>query len=82
MFWKAEVVKVIVLDLEVLAQRNEDLFGLLEVLGCSEVLVVECEGNWEVEGVVCSLVDDNELVLGHGKVVQINLVFWSGKQVA
>lgn len=69
MFWKAEVVKVIVLDLEVLAERDQDLFGLLEILWRGDVLVVECKGDWEVERIVRSLVDDNELVLGHGEVV-------------
>ena len=82
MFWEAEIVEVIILNLEVFAERDEDLFGLLEVLWCRDILVIESEGDWEVEGVVCGLVDHNELVFGHREVIQINLVLWCSEQIA
>lgn len=49
MFWETEVVQVIILDLEVLAERDQDFFGLLEILGSGDVLLIEGESNWEIE---------------------------------
>lgn len=79
---ETEVVEVIVLDLEVLAQGDEDVLGLLQVLGGGEVELVEGQGDGEVEGVVGGLVNDDEAVLFHGKVVEVDLVLRGGEQVA
>lgn len=40
------------------------------------------QGDGEVEGVVGRLVDDDELVLLHGEVVEVDLVLGGGEQVA
>lgn len=45
----AEVVKVVILDLKVLPERNEDILSLLEVAGSGEVELVKGEGDGEVE---------------------------------
>lgn len=82
MFWETEVVEVIVLNLEVLAKRDEDLFGLLEILRGGEILVVEGKSDWKVKGVVRSFVDHNELVFLHREIVQVDLVLWRSEQVA
>lgn len=79
---QTKVVEVVVLDLEVLAKRDEDILGLLEVLGSGEVELVQGQSNGEVERVVGSLVDDDELVLGHGEVVQVDLVLGGSEQIA
>ncbi len=78
----AEVVEVVVLDLEVLAERDEDSLALLQVLLSCDTELVESERDWEVEGIVCSLVDNNELVFLHAEVVQINLILWRSQEVA
>lgn len=78
----AEVVEVVILRLEVLTEGNEDRFGLLEVLGRGEAGLVESEDDGEVEGVVGGFVDDDELELVHGEVVQVDLVFGGCEQVA
>ena len=79
---QTKVVEVVVLDLEVLAKRDEDILGLLEVLGSGEVELVQGQGNGKVERVVGSLIDDDELVLGHGEVVQVDLVLGCSEQIA
>lgn len=40
------------------------------------------EGDGEVEGVVGGLVNDDELVLLHGEVVEVDLVLGGGEQIA
>lgn len=79
---ETKVVEVVVLNLEVFAERDEDVLGLLEVLGGGEVELVEGEGDGQVERVVGRLVDDDKLVLGHGEVVEVDLVLGGGEQVA
>lgn len=81
-FGVAVSVKVVVLNLEVLAERDEDVVGLAEVLGGSKLEVVEGQGNREIEAVVGGLVGDNEHILLHGEVVEVDLVFGRGDQVA
>ncbi|KND93990.1 hypothetical protein TOPH_01615 [Tolypocladium ophioglossoides CBS 100239] len=71
---QAKVVEEVVLDLEVLAEGDEDVLGLLEVLGGGEVELVEGEGD--------GLIDDDELVFLHGEVVEIDRVLGGGEQVA
>ena len=58
------VVEVVVLDLEVLAEGEEDLERGLECLGRGDAAEVECERDGEVEGVVGRLVLDDERVPG------------------
>ena len=79
---QAKVVEVVVLDLEVLAQGDQDLLGLLEVLGRRDVELVQRQGDGQVEGVVGRLVDDDEAVLVHGEVVEVDHVLGRGEQVA
>ena len=75
-------IQVVVLDLEVLAQGNENVMGLAEVVGGSELEVVKCQRNGEVETVVGSLVGHNEHVLVHREVVQVHLVLRGRDQIA
>lgn len=56
--------------------------SLLEVLGGCELKVVERQGNGEVEAVVSGLVGNNEHVLFQGEVVEVDLVFGGGNQIA
>lgn len=79
---KAEVVQVVILHLEVLAERNENVLGRLEVLGSGEPKLVKSEGDREVERVVCGLVDDDEAVLLHGEVVKVDGVLRGGEKIA
>ena len=79
---QTEVVEVVVLDLKVLAQGDQNILGLLEVLGSGEVKLVESQGDREVKGVVGGLVDDDELVLVHGEVIKVDLILRGGEQVA
>lgn len=79
---QAEVVEVVVLDLEVLAEGDEDVLCGLEVLWGGDVEVVEGEGDGEVEGVEGGLVDDDEGVLFEGEVVEVDAVLGGGEEVA
>lgn len=79
---QAKVVEVVVLDLEVLAEGDEDVLCGLQVLGGGNVQHVERQGDGEVEGVVGGLVDDDEAVLFHGEVVEVDDVLGRGEQVA
>ena len=76
-----EVVEVVVLDLEVLTQGDEDVLGLLEGFGGSESKVDKGQSNRQVEAVVGGLVDDDEHVLLHGEVVEVDVVLGGGDQI-
>ena len=65
------VVEVVVLDLEVLAEGEEDLERGLERFGRGDAAEVECERDGEVEGVVGRLVLDDERVPGKYLVVVV-----------
>lgn len=80
--WVTEVVQVVVLDLEVLAQRNQDVVSLLEVLRGGTLQVQQRQGDGQVEAVVGGLIGDNEHVLVHREVVQVNVVLRGGDQIA
>ena len=75
-------IQVVVLDLEVLTQGDEDIMGDLKVLGSGKLEVVQRQRNGEVETVVCRLIGDNEHVLVHGEVVEVDIVLGSCNQVA
>lgn len=77
-----EVVQVVILDLEVLTQRDQDVVGLLQGLGGSDLQVKQSQSNGKVEAVVGGLVGDNEHVLLHGEVVEVDIVLGSGDQIA
>lgn len=77
-----EVVQVVILDLEVLAQRDQDVVGLLQGLRGSDLQVKQGQGNGEVETVVGGLVGDNEHVLLHGEVIEVDMVLGGGDQIA
>lgn len=77
-----EVVKVVVLDLEVLTERDQDVVGLLEVLLGRDLQVVHGQSDGQVEAVVGSLVGDDEHVLLHREVVQVDVVLRGGDQIA
>lgn len=55
--------------------------SLLEVLRAGELQVVQSQGDGKVEAVVGRLVGDDEHVLLHGEVVEVDVVFGSGDQV-
>ena len=74
-------IEVVILDLEVLTQGDEDVMGLTQVLGGRELEVVQSHGDGEVEAIVCGLVGDDEHVLLHGEVVQVDIVLGGGDQV-
>jgi hypothetical protein len=76
------VVEVVVLNLEVLAHGDENVVGLLEVLLGGHASEVQGQGYRKVEGIVCSLVDDDKGVFFQAKVVEIDVVFGRGQQVA
>lgn len=75
-------IEVVILHLEVLAQGDEDVVGLLEVAGGRELKVVEGQSNGEVEAVVRGFIGDDEHILFQGEVVEVDLVFGGGDQVA
>ena len=68
--------------LEIFSQRNEDIFCLLQIVGCSQLEVVERQGDGEVEAVVSGLVRDDELKLLQAEIRQIDVVFGRGDEVA
>ena len=82
MLRKTEVVKVVILDLEVQTHGDEDVLGGLEVLLSSEAELVQGTGNGEVEGVVGGLEDADKLILLHGKVVEVDFVLRGGEEIA
>ena len=53
-----------------------------EVGGGGEFEVVEGERDGQVEGVVGCFVDDDEAVFFRGKVVEVDVIFRCGEQVA
>ncbi len=59
---RAEAVEVVVLDLEVLAEGDEDLRREVEGRRRRDAAYVHRERDGEVEGVIRGLVDDDELV--------------------
>lgn len=75
LLWLSENVKVVILSLEVLAQWDEDIMSLTKVLRRSKLEVMQSKGNWKVEAIVGSLVDDNEVELVHVEVVQVDVIF-------
>jgi len=77
-----EVVQVVVLDLEVLTQGDKDVVGLLEVLLGGDLQVVHSQSHGQVEAIVGGLVGDDEHVLVHGEVVQVDIVLGGGDQIA
>lgn len=76
-----EVVQVVILDLEVLTQRNQNVVSLLEVLWRSDLQVEHGKSNGEVEAVIGGLVGDDKHVLLHGEVVEIDVVLGGGDQI-
>lgn len=74
-------VKVVILNLEVLTERKEDVFSLLEVLGRGDASHVHGEGNRKVERVESSLVSDNVRVLLKRKLGKVNLVFGGSEKI-
>ena len=76
--WRPVRVQIIVLGLEVFAQRDQDLLRLREVLGRRELEVVQGQGDGEVEAVVGGLVDDDEGEFGEGEVGEVDVVFRRG----
>lgn len=79
--WVAEVVEVVILDLEVLAKRNEDVVGLLEVFLGGQLQVHKGQSDRQIEAVVSCLVGDDEHVLLHGEVVEVDVVLRGGDEV-
>ena len=79
---RAICVEVVVLDLEVFAEGDEYVFAGFEIGGGGELEVVEGEGDGEVEGVVSRLVDDNEAVFFRGEIVEVDVIFGRGEEVA
>jgi hypothetical protein len=77
-----EVVQVVVLHLKVLTHGDEDFLGLLEVRRRRFAGVQHGERDGQVETVVRGLVDDNERVLLEAEVVEVDVVFGRGEQVA
>ena len=75
-------VQVVVLDLEVLAQGDEDVAALGEVGRGGELEEVQGEGDGEVEAVEGGFVGDDEGVFGGAEVVEVDVVFGGGEQVA
>lgn len=75
-------VEVVVLDLEVLAQRDEDVVRLAQVVRGRELQVVQGQGHGQVEAVVGRLVGHDEHVLVYGEVVQVDVVLGRGDQIA
>ena len=75
-------VEVVVLDLKVFPKGDEDVLAGFEVGGCGELEVIKGEGDGEVEGVVGCFVDDDEAVLFRGEIVEIDVIFWCGEEVA
>lgn len=76
-----EAVEEVVLDLEVLSHGDQDVLGLLEVLGRGNVQVVQGQGDRQVEAVVGRLVDDNVRVLLQAVVVQVGASLGGRQQV-
>lgn len=74
-------IKVVILDLEVLAQRDKDVVGLAEVARGSTLEVEQGQGNRQVEAVIGGLVGDDEHILLHGEVVEVDLILGGGDQV-
>jgi hypothetical protein len=77
-----KVVEVVVLDLEVFTHGDEDVVCLLEVLFGSHTAEVQSQSDGEIEGVVCSLVDNDESVFLQTEVVEVDVVFRGGQQIA
>lgn len=78
---RAIAVQVVVLDLEVLAQGQEDVERRLVRGGVRDAGLVHGEGDWEVEGVEGGFVDDDEVVLGEGELAEVDDVFGRGDEV-
>lgn len=74
-------VQVIILDLEVLAQGQENGLGLLERGLVLDTGHVHRQRHGEVERVVGGLVDDNERVLLDRELGQIHIVLGGGDQI-
>lgn len=79
--WVTKVVQVVILDLEVLTQRDQDVVSLLQGLRGSHLQIEQSQSDGEVEAVVGGLVGDNEHVLLHGEVVEVNVVLGGGDQI-
>jgi len=77
-----EVVKVVILDLEVLAQRDQDIVSLLQVLWSGALEIHHSQGDGKIEAVISRLVGDNKHVLLHREIIQVDVVLRGGDQIA
>lgn len=77
----AEVVQVVILDLEVLTQRDQNIVSLLKILLAGQLQVVQSKSDRQVEAVVGGLVGNNEHVLLQGEVVKVHIVLRGSDQV-
>lgn len=77
----AVAVEVIILDLEVLAERDKDGSSSLQILLGGNTGHVHGEGDGEVEGVVGSLVNDDKLVLVERKVGEVDTILGGSEEV-
>ena len=75
-------VQEVVLRLEVLPQRDEDLAGLREILGRGQLQVVQSKRDGQIEAVVGGLVDDDEGELVDAEIGQVDVVLGRRQQVA
>lgn len=74
-------VEVVILNLEVLTKRKEDVFSLLEVLGRVNASHVHGKSNRKVEGVESSLVSDNVRMLLKRKLGKVNFIFRGSEKI-
>lgn len=75
-------VEEVVLDLEVLAEGDQDVVSLAEVFGGGELEIVQSESDGQIEAIIRGLVGDDEHVFFHGEVGQVDIVLRGGDQIA
>ena len=81
-FGAAVGVEVVVLDLEVFAQRDQDVAGLTQVQVRGQLEIVQRERDGQVEAVEGGFVDDDELMLAERELAQVDVVLGRREQVA
>ncbi|KAB8360673.1 hypothetical protein FH972_024410 [Carpinus fangiana] len=77
-----KIVEIIVLHLEVLAHGYQNVMRLLEVGFCGQLSVVQGQGDRQIEGVEGGLVVHDEGVLLQAEVVEVDVIFGSGQEIA
>ena len=69
------------LNLKVLAEWDEDVFGLFEICLAGDASHVHCQCNGKIKRVKGGFISDDKGMLFKGEFGEVDAVFWGGEEV-